>query len=64
MADECADITNEEWLVICSWSVDENFEIHEDFGGLHPLNDKKADTAVKVTHAAIQRMSLNIETAG
>ena len=34
MADECADVTNEEQLVICLCWVDENLEVHEDFVGL------------------------------
>ena len=34
MADECADVTNEEQLVICLCWVDENLEAHEDFVGL------------------------------
>ena len=43
MADECADISNEEQLVICFRWVDENLEVHEDFLGPHPLYDTKAD---------------------
>ena len=35
MADESADIIIEEQLVICFRCVDDNFEIHEDFIGLH-----------------------------
>ena len=63
MADECADVTNEEQLVICFRWVDENLEVHEDFVGLHPLNDTKADTVVKVILDTIQRMGLKIENA-
>ena len=63
MADECADVTNEEQLVICFRWVDENLEVHEDFVGLHPLNDTKAETIVKVILDTIQRMSLKIENA-
>ena len=48
MADGCADVTNEKQLVICFRWVDENFEVHENFIGLHPLNDTKVDTIVKV----------------
>ena len=43
MAGECADVTNEEQLVICLRWVDENLQVHEDFVGLHPLSDTKAD---------------------
>ena len=61
MADECADITNEEQLVICFCWVDENLEVHEDFVGLHPLCGTKADTTVKVILDTIQRMGLKIK---
>ena len=44
MAEEWADVTNEE---IFRW-VDGNLEVHKDFVGLHPLNDTKGDTIVKV----------------
>ena len=63
MADECAAVTNEEQLVICFCWFDENFEVHEDFVGLHPLNDAKVDTVVKVILDTIQRMRLKIENA-
>ena len=42
------DVTNEEQLVICLRWVDENLQAHEDFVGLHPLSDTKADKTVKV----------------
>ena len=58
MADECADVTNEEQWVICLRWVDETLEVHEDFVGLHPLRDTKADTIVKVILDTIQRMAL------
>ena len=57
------DVTNEERLVICFRWVDENLEVHEDFVDLHPLNDTKADTIVKVILDTIQRMGLKIENA-
>ena len=63
MADECADVTNEEQLVICFRRFDENREVHEEFVGLHPLNDTKVDTIVKVILDTIQRMGLKIENA-
>ena len=61
MADECANVTNQEQLVICLRWVDENLEVHEDFVGLHPLSDTKADAIVKVILDTIQRMGLKIE---
>ena len=63
MVDECADVTNEEQLVICLRWVNENLEVHNDFVGLHPLSDTKADIIVKVILDNIQRMGLNIENA-
>ena len=63
MANECADVTNEEQLVICLHCVDENLEVHEDFVGLHPSSDTKADTIVKVILDTIHRIGLKIENA-
>ena len=37
--------------------------VHEDFVGLHPLSDIKADTMVKVIFDTILRMGLKIENA-
>ena len=63
MANACADVTNEEQLVICLCCVDENLEVHEDVVGLHPLSDTKADTIVKVILDTIHRIGLKIENA-
>ena len=43
MADETADVSNREQLVICIRWVDNFFVIHEDFIGMHPLERIKAD---------------------
>ena len=37
MADETADVSNKEQLVICIWWVEDCFVKHEDFIGIHPL---------------------------
>ena len=58
MADESADISNEEQLVLCFRWIDDDFEIHEDFIALHPLPNTKADSIVKVILNFIQRMGL------
>ena len=63
MADKCADVINKEQLVICLRWVDENLQVHEDFLGLHPLIDTKADSIVKVIFDTIQRMGLKTENA-
>ena len=48
MADETADIFNEEQLVICFRWVDEALSIHEGFIGLHSIPQADADSIVKV----------------
>ena len=46
MADETADVSNKEQLVICIRWVDDDLDIHEDFIGMHPLKDTTADHIV------------------
>ena len=48
MADETADTSNEEQLVICFRWVDEALSIHKDFIGLHSIPQKDADSIAKV----------------
>ena len=48
MADETADISNKEQIVICIRWVDDNLVVHEDFIGLHPLHRTDANTIVNV----------------
>lgn len=48
MADETADVSNVEQLVFCCRWVDDNLEAHEEFIGLHPVPNTKADTIVCV----------------
>ena len=62
MADECADIKNEEQLVICFSWVDDYMSWDDDTG-LHPLCDTKADTIVKVILDTTQRIGLKIKNA-
>ena len=63
MFNNCADITNKEVPVICFRWVDKNLQVHEDFVGLHPVSDTKADTKVKISFDNIQKMGLKIENA-
>ena len=63
MPDGSADISNKEQLVICFRWVDDDFEIHEDFVGLHPLPNTKNDSTVKVILDVIHRMGPKIENA-
>ena len=63
MADESADIANKKQLVICFRWVGGDFEIHEDFIGLHPLPNTKADSSDKATLDGIHGIGLKIENA-
>ena len=44
MADETADVSNNEQLVMCIWWVAEDLEVHEEFVGVHPIKNTKAET--------------------
>jgi bifunctional DNase/RNase len=48
MADETADVSNKEQLVICIRWVDEDLIAHEDFIGMHPTERTTADVIVHV----------------
>ena len=60
MADETADVSNREQLVICIRWVDDFFVIHEDFSGMHPLERIKADQIEAMLKNALLRIDLNI----
>ena len=59
MADETADKSNTEQLVICLRWVDDNLEAHEEFIGLHP----SADDVFPVIKDVLLRLNLNISDA-
>ena len=61
--DESAGIANGEQLVICFRWVDDQFEIHEDFIGLHGLQNTKANSITKVILHVIYRMGVKTENA-
>ena len=63
MADETADISNKEQLIICIRWVDENFVVHEDFLGIHPLEQTTADDIVFIMKDVLLRMYLKIQNA-
>ena len=48
MADETADVSNKEQLVICIRWVDDDLVAHEDFIGMHPIERTTADVIVHV----------------
>ena len=43
MADETAEVSNKEQVVVCIRWVDSNFSVHEDFVGLRPVARTTAD---------------------
>ena len=61
MADETADVSNKEQLVICIWWVDDCFVIHEDFIGMHALERRNADQVVALLKNALLGINLNIQ---
>ena len=48
MADETAEVSNKEQVVVCIRWVDSNFSVHEDFVGLRPVARTTADEIVGV----------------
>ena len=48
MADETADVSNKEQLVICIRWVDDCFVIQEDLIGMHPSKRTNADQVVAI----------------
>lgn len=63
MADEAADISNKEQLVVCIRWVDENFAVHEDFIAMYPLERTTADHIVAVLKNCLISLHLRIENA-
>ena len=61
MADETADISNKEQLVVCIRWVDENFAVHEDFIAMYPLERTTADHIVAVLKNCLISMNVCIE---
>lgn len=48
MADETADVSNKEQVVVCIRWVDDNLQVHKDFIGLYPVDRTTADDIIKV----------------
>ena len=63
MADETADVSIKEQLVVCIRWVDDKFVIHEDFIGMWPLPRTTADQIVGTLREALQQMNLDIQNA-
>ena len=62
MADETADVSNKEQLIICIRWVDDCFVIHEDFIEMHPLERTNIDQ-VAILKNALLRINLNTQRA-
>ena len=63
MADETADISNQEQLVICIRWVDEELVVHEDFIGLRPVAETNASTITDAIKSILVEMNLDIMNA-
>ena len=63
IAEETADVSNKEQLVIYIWLVDDCFVIHEDFIGMHPLERTNADQVVAILKNVLLRINFNIQRA-
>ena len=48
LADETADVSNKEQLVLCIRWVDDDINVHEEFIRLHPMPGTRADNIVFV----------------
>lgn len=59
LADETADSSNKEQLVVCVRWVDDNFEAHDEFLGLQQLEDGSASSIVHGIKTAIESMGLH-----
>ena len=59
-ADEVTDSSNKEQVVVCIRWVNDKFEAHEDFVGLHHVDDITAATIVHVVTDTVRRMTLSM----
>ena len=62
-SDEVTDSSNKEQVIVCLRSVDSKFEPHEDFIGLHFVDDITAMTIVRVLKDTILRMNLKMSVS-
>ena len=60
MADETADVSNTEQLVLCIRWVDDDLQSREEFIGLHAIDTTDANTIVLVIKDVLLRMNLSI----
>ena len=62
MVDETADVSNREQVVICIRWVSSNFEVHEEFMGLYPVDKIDATTLVTVIKDVLCRLSIPLSS--
>ena len=60
MADEVTDSSNREQVAICLGWIDENFDAHEDFIGLHIVESIGADVLVAALKDVLLRLNLSV----
>ena len=63
LADETADVSNNEQLVLCIHWVDDNINVHEEFIGFHSMPGTTVDEIVFVIKDMLLRMNLSLENA-
>lgn len=59
-SDEVTDSSNTEQVIICLRCVDSQLEPHEDFIGLHYVNDITTETVIHVLKDTVLRVNLNM----
>ena len=60
MADEVADVSNKEQVAICLRSIDDNFEAHENFIGMHVVDFIRSEVLVATLKDVLMRLNLSI----
>ena len=60
MADDVADVSNKEQVAICLRSIDDNFEAHENFIGMHVVDSIGSDVLVAILKDVLMRLNLSI----
>ena len=63
MMDKMTDNSNHEQVVICFQWVSNEFEVHEDFAGLHVVDSIDASSIVQAIHSVLMRMYFPISRA-
>ena len=60
MADETADVSNKEQVVVCIRWVDGEMQAHEEFIGITPVERTTAEDIVNVLSETLQKMHLRL----